>query len=260
MTVKWNIHFPKTLPKMKINVPFLSRIRFWNLLCIERKYGQVVPTVGKNFNFSIDLRSYLKKCWIIFFSIKSSIGFNLILRNFIFKKILIWQSMLQSHKYAILHNIQMISNMILKWWQCLTLSAQVEAVSAAPSSTTWATNGLSVSVSFAKTTWALSRRCKTAQFTMFLDSFADPVNLWITTDCVVGWINKNHFKIFVWWILGNPVWVQNSQSTETATDTFLFMIKKQKRSRKKTNFFSKLVDHCRGQWYGWKLFKQRING
>lgn len=119
----------------------------------------------------------------------------------------------------------MPSNVILVWWWCtinLTLSAQVETVSAPPGSTTWTTNGLSVTISFAKTTWAFASRCKTTHFTMFMDSFADPVDLCITTNGVMGDVNKDDFKVFVWRILGNPVWVQDSQTAETTTNTFLF--------------------------------------
>lgn len=149
--------------------------------------------------------------------------FNLVFRKFIFLKI-IHSTIHFRHTKCILYMWKMPSNRILMWWQnanSLTLSAQMKTIATTPCCTTWATNGLSVTVSFAKTTWAFTGWGETTQFTMFLNSFADPVDLWIATNSIVSWIDQDHFKVFVWWILCHPVWVQNSQTTKSATDTFL---------------------------------------
>lgn len=122
---------------------------------------------------------------------------------------------------------------------CLTFAVQVETIAAAPCSPAWTTNGLGVAITFAKASWALASRCETAQFTMFLYGSADPVNLWITTDGIVGWIDQNDFEVFVRRVLSNPVWVQYTQTAKATTNTFLLPWEK-----KRKIFMIKWDDKC----------------
>lgn len=54
-----------------------------------------------------------------------------------------------------------------------------------------------------------------------MDRSAEPVNAWVSTNCLVLGINKNYFKIFVNWVLCNPVGVQNPQRTTISPSTLL---------------------------------------
>lgn len=74
---------------------------------------------------------------------------------------------------------------------------QVQTVSAPPGGTTGTSNGLREPVSLADTSGALAGRCKTTQLTMLLDCLADPVDLGVTTDSVVRWVDQDNFKVFV---------------------------------------------------------------
>lgn len=59
----------------------------------------------------------------------------------------------------------------------------------------------------------------TSQFSVFVDWFADPINSWVISDGIVEGIDTDDFKIFVCSILGDPIWVQNSQSSDLASDS-----------------------------------------
>lgn len=97
----------------------------------------------------------------------------------------------------------------------------MKTVLATPCSATRSSDGLSITVSLAQSTRALSSRCKSAQLAMLLDWIADPIDLWIATDCVVVWIDADDFEVFVSGILCDPVWVQDTETSHTTTNTFL---------------------------------------
>lgn len=102
------------------------------------------------------------------------------------------------------------------------------AVLAPPGSTTRSTNGLGVTVSLAKTTRALAGRGQATQFAMLVHVLANPVDLRITGDGVVMNIHQDNLKIFVGSVLSNPVRVQNTQSSKSATNTLLKINKSNK--------------------------------
>jgi hypothetical protein len=97
----------------------------------------------------------------------------------------------------------------------------VDAVLAAPVSTTRSTDGLSVAEAFAQSTGALASGGESTQFTVLLDRIADPVDLGVTADGVVVWVDADDFEVFVGGILGDPVGVEDAESAHAATDTFL---------------------------------------
>lgn len=102
----------------------------------------------------------------------------------------------------------------------------METILATPCSATGSSDGLRITVSLAQSTGALARRGKTTQLAMLLDSVANPVDLWVTTDGVVVWINADDFEVFVGGILSDPVRVQDTESTHTTTNTFLEKIER----------------------------------
>lgn len=97
----------------------------------------------------------------------------------------------------------------------------IELILALPGSTSGSSDCLRVSVSFSDTTRALTSRSKTTHFTMFVNGLAQPVDLGITTDGIVVDVDHNNFEILVGSILSYPVGVQNSQTSKSASNTFL---------------------------------------
>ncbi len=60
-----------------------------------------------------------------------------------------------------------------------------------------------------------------SKFSMFLMGAGNPVNSGIITNGVVRRIGKDNLKVFVCSVLGNPVGVKNSQTSEGSADSFL---------------------------------------
>uniref|UniRef100_A0A2M3YXJ3 Uncharacterized protein n=1 Tax=Anopheles braziliensis TaxID=58242 RepID=A0A2M3YXJ3_9DIPT len=97
----------------------------------------------------------------------------------------------------------------------------MQAVATTPAGTARATNGLSVAVALAQTTRALSSGGKTTKLTVLVHRLADPVDVRITTDRIVGRIDHDDLVVLVGSILGNPVRVQHAQTSDTTSNTFL---------------------------------------
>lgn len=119
----------------------------------------------------------------------------------------------------------------------------VLAVLSPPGSTTGSTNGLGVTVSLAKTTRALAGRGQATQFTVLVHVLANPVDLRITGDGIVMNIHQDNLKVFVGSVLSNPVGVQNTQSSKSATNALLQMNKSKyslKTYRKRVFFIIKI--------------------
>ena len=53
-----------------------------------------------------------------------------------------------------------------------------------------------------------------------MDWLGDPVKSWVVSNGVVVWVNEDDFVEFVSGVLGNPVRVEDSQSTESSSDSF----------------------------------------
>lgn len=112
-----------------------------------------------------------------------------------------------------------------KYLLCLTLPMHMLAILSFPGSTAGSTNGLGVTVSLTNTTRALASRSQSAKFAMLVHVLANPVDLRITADGVVMNIDQDNFEVFVGSVLSYPVRVQNTQSSEPATNTLLEMDK-----------------------------------
>lgn len=103
----------------------------------------------------------------------------------------------------------------------LTVTTQVKTVATTPGSTTRATNGLRVAVAFAQAATALAGGGEATEFAVLVDCVADPVDLGITTDGVVVWIKHDHLEVLVGGILTDPVGVQDTETSNAASNTFL---------------------------------------
>uniref|UniRef100_A0A2M4DMU7 Putative secreted protein n=1 Tax=Anopheles darlingi TaxID=43151 RepID=A0A2M4DMU7_ANODA len=97
----------------------------------------------------------------------------------------------------------------------------MQTVATTPAGTARATNSLSIAVALAQTARALSSGGKTTKLTVLVHRLADPVDVRITTDRVVGRIDHDDLEVLVRSILGNPVRVQHAQTTDTTSNTFL---------------------------------------
>jgi len=64
-------------------------------------------------------------------------------------------------------------------------------------------------------------RSNSSQFSVLLVRVGNPVDSGVVADGVVGGIGKDDLKVFVGSVLGNPVGVQNSETSEGSADSFL---------------------------------------
>ena len=55
---------------------------------------------------------------------------------------------------------------------------------------------------------------------MLVDGIADPVDLGVVSDGLVGSIDEDDFVVFISGILGNPVRVEDSEATNLSADSF----------------------------------------
>jgi hypothetical protein len=99
---------------------------------------------------------------------------------------------------------------------------QIQQLSSLPVGATRASSGLAVAVSLSEAARALAHRGLAAQLTMLHHRLADPVDLGVATDGLVGRIGQHDLEELVARVLANPVGVEHSQSTAAATDTLLF--------------------------------------
>uniref|UniRef100_A0A182ILW8 Uncharacterized protein n=1 Tax=Anopheles atroparvus TaxID=41427 RepID=A0A182ILW8_ANOAO len=120
----------------------------------------------------------------------------------------------------------------------LTVTAHMQTVATTPASTARSANSLRVAVALAQTTRTLSSRSETTKLTVLVHGITNPVHLRIPADGFVGSIDHDDLEVLVGGILGNPVRVQDAETTDTATNTFL-----QVASQPKTSF-RHLSDEC----------------
>lgn len=97
----------------------------------------------------------------------------------------------------------------------------MQTVAPPPGGTTRSSNGLRETISLADTTGALAGGGQATHLAMLHDGLADPVDLGIATDGIVVGVNQNDLKVLVGRVLGHPVRVEDTQTSETAANTFL---------------------------------------
>jgi len=71
-----------------------------------------------------------------------------------------------------------------------------------------------------QTSSLLTSRSQTSQFSVLVDSTAEPVDLGVVSDGLVGGIDEDDFVVFISGILGNPVRVEDSEATDLSADSF----------------------------------------
>ena len=71
------------------------------------------------------------------------------------------------------------------------------------------------------TTGLLAGSSETAHFSVLVLGRDDPVDLWVASDSLVGWVNHDDLVELVGGVLTNPVGVQDSQVTAPAGNTLL---------------------------------------
>ena len=55
---------------------------------------------------------------------------------------------------------------------------------------------------------------------MLVDGVADPVDLGVVSDGLVGGIDEDDFVVFIGGVLGNPVGVEDSEASDLSADSF----------------------------------------
>jgi len=78
-----------------------------------------------------------------------------------------------------------------------------------------------VTVSLAKTTVLLACTGKSTAFSALVNRVADPVHARVTTNGLVGWIDKDDFEVFVNAILVDPVRVEDTEIATSSGNTLL---------------------------------------
>lgn len=79
--------------------------------------------------------------------------------------------------------------------------------------------GVGVSVTLVDTSGLLTSGSQTSSLTVLVDWVTDPVVTSISSDSLVGWVDKDNFEVLVSRVLVNPVGVQNSQVGSTTTNS-----------------------------------------
>jgi len=82
------------------------------------------------------------------------------------------------------------------------------------------TNGLGKLVTFANTSGFLASRGKSSQFSVFVSSFGNPVQVAVSSDVLQVGVDHDDFEVFVGGILSDPVRVQDSEGTEFLANSF----------------------------------------
>ena len=92
----------------------------------------------------------------------------------------------------------------------LTFSSERQSVVALPSRFAGSTNCVCECMSFTKTSGTSAGGGEATHLTMLHDRFTDPVDLGVTTDCLVERIHHDDFKELVRRVLTYPIGVQNT--------------------------------------------------
>ena len=81
--------------------------------------------------------------------------------------------------------------------------------------------GLGELPSLADATGSLSGSGEATEFPVLHDGPGHPVDLGIPTDCLVSNVDQDHLEVLVGGVLANPVAVQDTETLEAASNTFL---------------------------------------
>lgn len=103
----------------------------------------------------------------------------------------------------------------------LTVTAHVQTVATTPARPPGSSDGLGVAVALAQSTAALAGRGQTTQFTVLVHGPGDPVDFGIPADGIVGGVDHDDLEVLVGGILGNPVGVQHTETSDATANTFL---------------------------------------
>lgn len=98
---------------------------------------------------------------------------------------------------------------------------ELEGVLPEPACTVRASLGVRVANTTAQTTVSASSGSLSAQLTVLVGSVAYPVNCRIAANIVVVGIKEDGLIVFEGGVLGNPVAVQQSQTSQPTANTFL---------------------------------------
>jgi len=99
----------------------------------------------------------------------------------------------------------------------LSVSAEVHCIVSLPRATSGRTNNVLITLAVA--TVLLSSGGKASKFSVFHHRGDDPVNTWVTTDCLVLRVDKNNLKVLVAGVLANPVRIEHTKGATLSSST-----------------------------------------
>lgn len=102
----------------------------------------------------------------------------------------------------------------------LSVSSQRKSVVLLPDVTT-TDAGLVLRVALADTTRLLADRGESSLGSTLVHGVTDPVDSWVSTDGLVGWVNHDDFEELVGCVLVDPVRVENSQVAASSRNSLL---------------------------------------
>ena len=94
-------------------------------------------------------------------------------------------------------------------------------VSALPVGTLGWADLLGSETSLVKTTGLLTGSSKTTLLSVVVLGGDDPVDFWVSSDGLVGWVNEDNFVELVGGVLTNPVRVENAEVGASAANSLL---------------------------------------
>ena len=102
-----------------------------------------------------------------------------------------------------------------------TFPAEFERISPEPGGSARPSSCLGKLATLAETTRPLAGRGETSQFPVFHDSATHPVNLGVPSYRLVVGVDQDHLEIFVGGVLAHPVGVEDTETLQSTTNTFL---------------------------------------
>jgi hypothetical protein len=103
---------------------------------------------------------------------------------------------------------------------CLSESSKRQGVSSQPGGSVRRSDlGFSMALN-SQTSSLLTSGGQTSQFSVLVDGTADPVDLGVVSDGLVGGVDEDDFVVFISGILSNPVRVEDSETTDLSADSF----------------------------------------
>jgi len=103
----------------------------------------------------------------------------------------------------------------------LTLPVELERVAPQPAGAARSSLGLSELASLAQSSGRFASGGEATEFPVLHDWLAHPVDLGVTSDGLVVRVDHDDLKVLVGGVLANPVRVEDTESLESAANTFL---------------------------------------